>query len=45
MENNYQYIDPDYAYTNKNGVLRNLANIEDEKILMAYESLRVSQKS
>lgn len=44
MENNYQYIDPDFQYTNKNGVLHNLANIEDEKILLAYESLKVSKR-
>ncbi len=44
MENNYQYIDPDYKYTNKKGVLHNLANIEDEKILLAYESLKVSKR-
>jgi cell filamentation protein len=44
MENNYQYIDPDYKYTNKNGVLHNLANIEVEKILLAYESLKVSKR-
>ncbi len=44
MENNYQYIDPDYKYTNKNGVLHNLAKIEDEKILLAYESLKVSKR-
>jgi cell filamentation protein len=44
MENNYQYIDPDYKYTNKNGVLYNLANIQDEKILLAYESLKVSKR-
>ncbi len=44
MENNYQYIDPDYKYTNKNGVLHNLANITDGKILLAYESLKVSKR-
>ena len=44
MKNNYQYIDPDYNYTNKNGVLYNLANIEDDKILLAYESLKVSKR-
>jgi len=44
MENNYQYIDLDYKYTNKIGVLHNLANIEDEKILLAYESLKVSKR-
>lgn len=25
MENNYQYVDSEYRYTNKNGVLYNLA--------------------
>ncbi len=44
MANNYQYIDPDYKYSDKNGVLLNLANIEDEKILLAYESLKVSKR-
>lgn len=44
MENNYRYIDTDYKYTNKNGVLHNLANIEDEKVLIAYESLKVSKR-
>jgi len=44
MENNYHYIDPDCKYTNENGVLYNLANIEDEKILLAYESLKVSKR-
>jgi hypothetical protein len=43
MANNYQYIDPEFQYTAKNGVLLNLANIEDEKILLAYESLKVSK--
>lgn len=44
MENNYQYIDLNFKYTNKNGVLHNLANIEDEKVLLAYESLKVSKR-
>jgi cell filamentation protein len=44
MENNYQYIDPDFVYTNKNGVLHNLANIEDENLLLAYESLKVTKR-
>ncbi len=39
MENNYRYLDPDYKYSNKNGVLHNLANIEDEKILLALIEL------
>jgi cell filamentation protein len=44
MGNNYQYIDPDCTYVNKNGVLYNLANIENEKILIAFESLKVSKR-
>jgi cell filamentation protein len=44
MENNYQYLDPDFIYTNKNGVLHNLAKIEDERILIAFESLKVSKR-
>lgn len=44
MENNYQYIDPDYRYTNEDGVLHNLASIEDEQILLTYESLKVSKR-
>jgi len=44
MENKYQYVDPEYKYTNKNGVLYNLANIDNEKILIAYESLKVSKR-
>jgi cell filamentation protein len=44
MENNYQYLDPDFIYTNKNGLLNNLAKIEDEKILLAFESLKVSNR-
>jgi cell filamentation protein len=44
MGNNYQYIDPEFIYTNKNGVLHNLANIEDENVLLAYESLKVSKR-
>jgi hypothetical protein len=34
MENNYQYLDPDYKYNNKNGLLQNLANIKDGKIIV-----------
>jgi cell filamentation protein len=44
MENDYQYLDPDRKYTYRNGVLVNLANIEDEKILLAFESLKVSKR-
>lgn len=44
MENNYQYLDPEHKYTNSDGILHNLANIENEKILLAYESLKVSKR-
>jgi len=44
MENNYQYVDPNFTYTNANGVLHNLAKIEDEKVLLAYESLKVTKR-
>lgn len=43
-ENNYNYLDPINQYTFKNGVLRNLPNIEDEKVLLAYESFKVSNR-
>lgn len=44
MGNEYQYIDPDHQYTNENGVLLNLAGIEDEKVLLIYESLKVAKR-
>ena len=44
MENNYRYLDPEYKYTNKNGLLHNLANIVDERVLIAFESLKVSKR-
>lgn len=44
MENNYQYLDPDLKYINKNGLLHNLANINDEKVLLVFESLKVSKR-
>jgi cell filamentation protein len=44
MGNKYFYIDPEFKYSNENGVLHNLANIEDEKVLLAYESLKVSKR-
>jgi hypothetical protein len=37
MGNKYQYLDPDLLYTNKNGVLHNIAGIEDFKVLIAFE--------
>jgi len=44
MENDYKYIDPDHKYTNEKGVLRNLAGIEEEKVLIIYESLKVAKR-
>lgn len=44
MENSYHYLDTELKYTNKNGLLYNLANIEDEKILLVFESLKVSKR-
>jgi cell filamentation protein len=44
MGNKYQYLDPELLYTNKNGVLYNIAKIDDEKILIAFESFKVSKR-
>ena len=44
MVNNYEYIDLNFEYTNNKGVLHNLTNIEDEKILLVYESLKVAKR-
>ena len=44
MGNSYKYIDPDYKYTNKNGVLYNLANIDNERVLSVFESLKVTKR-
>ena len=44
MGNSYQYIDPDFLYSDSNGILINLANIKDEKILLIFESLKVSKR-
>jgi len=45
MKNDYHYIDRDYAYTNpKTGVLRNRENIDDARLLLAFESLKVSAR-
>jgi cell filamentation protein len=42
--NQYRYVDPINQYVQQNGVLLNLANIEDEKVLLAYESLKVAKR-
>jgi len=46
MRNNYDYIDPDYTYTDpKTGVLRNLADINDSDGLLFFESAAVIKRS
>ncbi len=44
MGNKYQYLDPELLYSNKNGVLHNIEKIDDEKILIAFESFKVSKR-
>ena len=46
MRNEYEYVDPDYAYTDpKTGVLRNLADITDSKDLLFFESIAVVKRT
>ena len=46
MRNNYEYIDPDYTYTDpKTGVLRNLADITDTNDLLFFESAAVIRRA
>ena len=40
MENKYQYVDPEYKYTNNDGVLYNLASIADHELLQRRTSAR-----
>lgn len=45
MSNSYQYIDPDYTYTDpKTGILRNLADITDPDVLLFVESGAVAKR-
>ena len=44
MGNDYHYLDPENKYTDKNGLLQNLAGIKDEKVLLAFESLKVTKR-
>ena len=43
-ENSYHYLDPDFKYTDKNGLLHNLANIQNEKVLLAFEILKFTKR-
>lgn len=46
MCDNYQYLDPDYIYTDpKTGTLRNLAGIIDKKDLLFFESITVLKRT
>jgi len=46
MRNDYEYIDPDYTYTDpKTGVLRNLGDITDPDDLLFFESTAVIKKA
>jgi cell filamentation protein len=45
MKDNYEYVDPDYTYSDpRTGVLRNLGNIDDAKLLSALEGLKVANR-
>ncbi len=45
MSNAYEYIDPDYVYTYpKTGILRNLLDITDQKVLLFVESAVVTKR-
>ena len=45
MRNNYEYVDPDYLYTDpKTRVLRNRENIDNNQLLIAFESLKCSER-
>jgi cell filamentation protein len=45
MRNNYQYVDPDYSYTDpQTGVLRNKENITDNQLLTIFESVKSSER-
>jgi len=46
MRNNYEYVDPDYSYTDPNtGVLRNLVDITDPDDLLFFESTAVTKRA
>ena len=45
MRNNYEYIDPDYTYTDpKTGIMRNLASIASSDELLFFESAAVVKR-
>jgi len=45
VRDNYQYVDPDYTYSDpKTGLLRNRENIDNNQLLLAFESLKCSER-
>jgi cell filamentation protein len=45
VKDNYQYLDPDYTYTDpRTGVLRNKENIDSNQLLIVFESLKCSER-
>ncbi len=45
MSDSYKYVDPDYTYTDpKTGILRNLADIIDQDVLLFFESGAVAKR-
>jgi cell filamentation protein len=45
VKDNYQYVDPDYTYTDpKTGLLRNKENIDNNQLLIVFESLKCSER-
>ena len=45
MSDSYKYVDPDYTYTDpKTGILRNLADIKDQEVLLFFESGAVTKR-
>ncbi|MEA2104291.1 MAG: Fic family protein [Candidatus Cloacimonadota bacterium] len=45
MSDSYKYVDPDYTYTDpKTGILRNLADIIDQDVLLFFESAAVAKR-
>ncbi|GHV86008.1 cell filamentation protein Fic [Spirochaetia bacterium] len=45
MRNNYEYLDPDYSYTDsKTGILKNLGGITNYDDLVNFESIAVTKR-
>jgi len=45
VRENYQYVDPDYTYTDPaTGLLRNKENIDNSQLLTVFESMKCSER-